>query len=455
MKAKKNRTAGRKDRETWLRLLMILLMLSPLFILFLLPSGSLLAGGLWFWLFLLFSLWLIWAMLGTPTTKSEQVMPEGPRDLPAEQQPESIKEVMNVRVAQEESGVRLFRGGLKESTEAVFEKLKRSFGRETVPLVQEDKQLGAAIYLLPRPVEQKTLEKPVRPWVHWLLFALTVLTTTWAGAAHQGVNLLREPARFTVGLPYALALMTILGIHELGHYFMARRHGIRVTPPYFIPIPFALGTFGAFIQMRSPTENRRALFDVAVAGPLAGLVIAIPALLIGLQTSAVIGGGAEPARQMGGMMHGTSVGSSLLLAFLAKLSLGPELLQGHILQLSPLAFAGWLGLFITALNLIPVGQLDGGHIAHAMFGRRIGDFIGTIAMWSLLLLGFFVWPGLLTWAIIIFFIAGRSTPPLNDLTPLTPARLALGYVALLILALIIVPLPHAFWPAARIHCPYL
>jgi hypothetical protein len=120
------------------------------------------------------------------------------------------------------------------------------------------------------------------PALHLGLVALTLVTTTWAGALHQGINLLQEPARFTAGLPYALALMTILGAHEMGHYVMARRHGMRVTLPYFIPVPFALGTFGAFIQLRSPSPSRRALFDVGVAGPLAGLVFAIPALLVGL-----------------------------------------------------------------------------------------------------------------------------------------------------------------------------
>jgi len=319
--------------------------------------------------------------------------------------------------------------------------------------VQPDEQFGAAIMLVPESAEQAVAEEPARPWVNGLLFALTVGTTTWAGAAHQGVNLLSEPGRFTVGLPYALGLLLILGVHESGHYFMARHHRIRVTLPYFIPVPLALGTFGAFIKMRSRAENRRALFDVAVAGPLAGLAIAIPALVIGLRSSVIVAPAAEP---VAGMMHGgTSVASSMLLAFLAKLSLGPALHEGHVLQLSPLAFAGWLGLMVTALNLLPIGQLDGGHIAHAMFGRRAGDTIGSVAMWTLLLLGLFVWPGLLMWAIIVFFIAGRGAPPLDDLTPLTPSRHCLGCAAFAILVLILTPLPHALWRAAGIHCPYM
>jgi Zn-dependent protease len=318
-------------------------------------------------------------------------------------------------------------------------------------MVQEDEELGASILLVPLPTVA-VAERDARRWVPWLLFALTIVTTTWAGAAHQGINVLRDPGRFTVGLPYSLGLLAILGLHELGHYFTARHYQIRVTPPYFIPVPFALGTFGAFIQMRSPTENRRALFDVAVAGPLAGLVVAIPALLVGLRSSTVLVGGAGPET---GIMGGTSVGSSVLFALLAKLSLGHALEYGHILRLSPLAFAGWLGLFITALNLLPIGQLDGGHIAHAVFGRRLGDKIGSVALWTLLLLAIFVWPGLMMWAIIVFFIAGTSVQPLNDLTPLPPSRRWLGYAVFVILGLILSPLPHSLWPAAGIHCPYL
>ena len=126
-----------------------------------------------------------------------------------------------------------------------------------------------------------------------------------------------------------------------------------------------------------------------------------------------------------------------------------------MLQFSPLAFAGWLGLFITALNLMPVGQLDGGHTVRALFGHRVGRVISSVALWSLLLLGLFVWRGLLMWAILAFFIAANPTPPLDDLTPLTPGRRWLGYVTLGLLLLILVPLPPELWPAAGLHCPYV
>src|SRR5262249_17528266 len=189
--------------------------------------------------------------------------------------------------------------------------------------------------------------------------------------------------KFMAGLPYSVTLLLILGAHELGHYFAARAHHMRVTLPYFIPVPFGLGTFGAFIQLKSPAENRRALFDVGVAGPLAGLVFAIPALGIGLQHSRVLAPGELADHLHGGM----GVGSSLLMALTAKLALGDALAEGHRLLLHPLAFAGWLGLLVTALNLLPIGQLDGGHMADAMFGRVRSAAIGTAAMLALLLLG--------------------------------------------------------------------
>ena len=128
---------------------------------------------------------------------------------------------------------------------------------------------------------------------------------------------------------------------------------------------------------------------------------------------------------------------------------------GFVLRLSPLAFAGWLGLLVTALNLLPIGQLDGGHMARAMFGRRIGETISSVAMWSLFLLAIFVWPGLLFWALLVFFMAGRGTPPLNDLTPISSSRRWIGYATFLSLALILIPLPHAFWDTAGVYCPYL
>lgn len=446
-----NEPPNERPSPWWMQVILVLLLVAPLILLLLLPGGSWLTGGMWLWIILLLCLWIIW-MVAAPMPMAEEAEEVGPRMLSEAEQPEVVRELMNVRMALEEGGTRIFRGRLRQPAESAFQRLQQELSPQTVPLLQQDEQFGSAIVLMPKPVEQATLERPTRPWLHWTLFGLTVLTTTWAGALHQGINLLEEPQRFAVGLPYSIGLLLILGIHELGHYFTARRHGMRVTPPYFIPVPFALGTFGAFIQMKSPSENRRALFDVAVAGPLAGLVVAIPALLIGLQYSEVLTVETAPSHQA---MRGTSVGSSLLFALLSKLMLGNELEYGHVLRLSPLAFAGWLGLLVTGLNLLPIGQLDGGHMARAMFGSRAGGIISSVALWSLFLLAIFVWPALLFWALLVFFVAGRGTPPLNDLTPITAGRQWLGYATFLILALILIPLPHAFWDTAGIYCPYL
>ena len=418
------------------KLIVALVILTLLFTFFLLPAGAAGIVGPWLWFEAVFILLLLWSLFAR-SPAGEQNAVEGPHMLSIEEQPNIVREVMDVRLAEEDHGVRLFRGRLRASADAAYAKLRTAFGDDTVPLVQPDDRCGAAILLMPHPVERARLERRPHRWVNWLLFVLTLATTTWAGAMHQGVNLLRDPAQFTMGLPYAVALLVILGVHELGHYWAARRHGMNVTPPYFIPAPFALGTFGAFIRMRSPSETRRMLFDVAVAGPLAGLVVAIPALLIGLRSSAIL-----PASSVSKELAGALPHTSILFTLLAKWSLG-AVPANAVVQLSPIAFAGWLGLFITGLNLLPIGQLDGGHIARAMFGSRVGSVISNLAMWSLLLLGLFVWPGLLTWALIVFFIAGRGTPPLNDITPVTTWRLWLGWFAFVVLVVVLVPMPAA------------
>jgi membrane-associated protease RseP (regulator of RpoE activity) len=427
-----------RPRNPLLSFLFILALLLPWLIFLFLPGGTTIGHAL-FWLAILFCVLLLWLMSAAQRRLAAAIGHDlGPRMLSEDEQPEVVRQVMDVRIAIKENGVQLFRGPLRDSASASFEKLSRALPRGFLPLVQEDEQLGARI---------------VRPWLHWLLFGLTVITTTWAGAAHQGIDLVQEPARFTAGLPFSIGLLLILGVHELGHFFMARLHAMDVTPPYFIPVPFGLGTFGAFIQMRSAAADRKALFDVAVAGPLAGFVIAVPALLLGLRFSSVASGSDEMLSH--GLLHGATVGSSILFTLLAKISLGDAARYGALVQLSPLAFAGWLGLFITALNLLPVGQLDGGHITRAMFGSRVGQTISSIAMWSLFLLALFVWPGLMMWALIVFLIAGRGAPPLNDVTPLGAGRMVVGYIAMLILILILAPMPHSLWDAANDVCPYV
>ena len=368
-----------------------------------------------------------------------------------------VMPVLAVAGHQRRDGGVLFDGKLRTDPQSALSQLTHAFAPDKLtPILQEGERAGQVKVALLRGIGElaqpaSAVERP--KWaLHWLLFVLTLITTTWAGALHAGVDLVKEPARLSIGLPYSLGLMLVLGAHELGHYFAAKRHGIRVTPPYFIPVPFALGTFGAFIKLKSLAPDRRATFDVAVAGPLAGLIFAIPALFIGLQHSHIVVG-----NQSADMLHtGVQVGSSFLLAILAKVALGVDAIEGHQLMLHPLAFAGWLGLFVTALNLLPIGQLDGGHMAHALFGAKRGHAISVGALITLFALALFVWPGLMMWAWIVWFIAGtRDVPPLNDVTPLNPARRALGWFAFLLLAAIMIPVPHALYPSFGIHCPYL
>jgi membrane-associated protease RseP (regulator of RpoE activity) len=273
------------------------------------------------------------------------------------------------------------------------------------------------------------------------LLLLTLVTTTLRGSQIAGVEPTKLTNDFSLifhGLPYALGLITILGIHELGHYFTARFHKIRSTLPYFIPVPFFLGTFGAFIQMRSPIPNRKALFDVSIAGPIAGFIATLPLLLWGLANSEVV-----PISEKTGLLNPNALNPkySILLALLSKLALGSELTTKSALDLHPVAIAGFLGLIVTALNLMPVGQLDGGHIVHAMFGQRTAVVIGQISRLFLLILSF-IRQEFLLWAILLLFIPLVDEPALNDVTELDNKRDVLGLLAIALLLLIVLPLPE-------------
>ncbi|MBI5588116.1 MAG: site-2 protease family protein [Deltaproteobacteria bacterium] len=345
----------------------------------------------------------------------------------------------------------IFEGNLRARPESALDVLKgrfrEKFGKKYRVLLQQDAEERPVIVVVPNEETESREAAPSSPLINILLLLATVVTTTIAGASHHGVNLFLEPLKFTVGLPYALGIMAILGIHELGHYIVARRHGIDTTLPYFIPIPFGLGTFGAVMQMRSQVKNRKALFDTGIAGPMAGLIIAIPLLFIGLQYSTVIKDG-SPA--------GVSLSSSVLLAFISRLSLGDAVSVSHTVVLHPLAFAGWLGLMITALNLLPIGQLDGGHVSYALFGRSRAEIIAHVAFFAIIVLGIFVWSGWLMWALIVFFLSGvKSRPPENDVTGLDRKRVFLGAIAFVLLFLIMSPLPHVFYKTLGLHCPYI
>ena len=286
--------------------------------------------------------------------------------------------------------------------------------------------------------QQQTVTRPL--FALGLFFA-TLLTTTLVGMKVaedlQPDVLLQDPTLLRLGLPYAISLLVILGTHEFGHYLTARRYQIKATLPYFIPIPLALGTFGALIQMKSPFPNRKALFDVGIAGPIAGFVVTLPLIIWGLMHSEVV-----PLPDQPNWLHALNPSFSILFALLSRISLGANLTLDQGIDLHPVAFAGCLGLIITALNLMPVGQLDGGHIVHAMFGQRTGAIIGQIARILIFLLAWRMQPLLMFWAIILWFIPAVDEPALNDVSELNPVRDSLGLMALGLLLMIILPLPH-------------
>lgn len=299
-------------------------------------------------------------------------------------------------------------------------------------------------------------------WINLVLFLLTLLSTLWIGSLFSTAPL---PALDSIpdvliaivvnGWPFAVTLLAILTAHEFGHYFAARYHKLAVTLPYFIPFPLPpIGTLGAFIRLKEPVPDRRKLFDIGVAGPLAGFVLALPLLFYGLSNSPLI----IPEPTPGGWVEGNSIlyYSAKFVTFGKTL---PNALTGEDVLMNQITTAAWIGLLVTALNLLPVGQLDGGHTVFALFGEkaRYANMvtIGAMALFAVAGLeqvqrflpflsavgftGWFVWLGM------IFFLIGPYHPPaLDDVTRLDTGRRLLGYVMILIFILTFVPVPLRF-----------
>jgi membrane-associated protease RseP (regulator of RpoE activity) len=273
-----------------------------------------------------------------------------------------------------------------------------------------------------------------KPRIIWnvLLFFLTLLTTLLAGALQEGVNPLKNPEQIPRGFPFALALMGILLAHELGHYLVARGHGMDVTLPYFSPAPSFIGTFGAFIKMRSPARDRRMLLDIGAAGPLVGVAVSIPLLILGLSLSEV--------KPIEGQM-GTNLGDSLLLWVISKLVVG-NLPPGHDVVIHPVGFAGWIGLLVTSLNLLPVGQLDGGHVLYALLGEKQIK-ISKFGFAGLLALGILGWEGWLFWGLLLWIMGFRHPPPLEWWVPLDRRRKIIGWATIAVFILTFIPVPFS------------
>jgi len=275
---------------------------------------------------------------------------------------------------------------------------------------------------------------PGKPRIFWnlVLFFLTLITTVLAGALQEGVNPLTHPAQIIRGIPFALALMGILLAHELGHYLVARKNGVNVTLPYFIPAPSFIGTFGAFIKMRSPARDRRMLMDIGAAGPLVGVLVSIPILILGLSLSEV--------KKVEGQM-GTQLGDSILLWLISRWVVGP-VPPGYDVFIHPVGFAGWIGLLVTSLNLLPIGQLDGGHVVYALVGEKQKK-ISKIVFAGLLALGIFGWEGWLFWAVLLWIMGFRHPMPLEWWVPLDRKRKILGWVTLAVFFLTFIPVPFS------------
>ena len=296
-----------------------------------------------------------------------------------------------------------------------------------------------------------------KAWVNAVLFILTVLSVLFLGAVRENVDVVANPLEIWRGWPFAITIMGILTAHELSHYFVGRRYGSPTSLPYFVPLPLSiLGTMGAVIVQRGPMRSRKALFDIGIAGPLGGLAVAVPLLFLGLAFS-VTGTphefmGLQPGEPVAVMQEGNS-----LLYLAAKFAIFgrilPDQQTGEDVWLSPpsaggsIAFAAWAGLLVTALNLFPIGQFDGGHVAYALWGQKAWSlarvFVGLIFAWGLLLTftGNQAGTTWLVWGGLGMLMGARHPQPLNDVTPLDPRRKRLGWALVLIFILILAPVP--------------
>jgi membrane-associated protease RseP (regulator of RpoE activity) len=267
--------------------------------------------------------------------------------------------------------------------------------------------------------------------LHILLFILTFLTTLLAGALLNGVIPWEQPEMIYRGLPFSLTLIFILLSHELSHYFMSRRHHVSATLPYFIPAPTIVGTFGAVIKMRPPIPDRRSLIDIGASGPIGGFIISIITVVIGLHLSEV-----KLSEELQG---GLSLGNSILFSFLSKIILAVES-DTYSILLHPVAFAGWVGLLVTSLNLLPIGQLDGGHITYALFGEK-HERVSQLMIPVLVVLGVVLWSGWIIWAFLMVLLGYRHPPVVYPQIQLDKKRKLIGWVALVIFILTFTPVP--------------
>ena len=287
-----------------------------------------------------------------------------------------------------------------------------------------------------------------RVWLNILLFVVTVLTTFFVGFSWsagykyadtifgnpqlaQDPAILLDPEIITLSLVYAVVLIGILLGHELGHFLTCRYYNIDATLPYFIPAPTLIGTLGAFIKIRSPITKKQQLFDIGIAGPLTGFVLSVPAIIYGLSLSKVVP--SLPREEA--LIFGEPLLLKIVGSFIFK-----GIPEGFDVVPHPVAFAGWVGVLVTALNLFPVGQLDGGHVAYALWGQKSRK-IAPIFLGIFVLMGVFFWIGWFVWALLIYFLGLKHPRITDEDKPLSPRRRSIGYLMLVIFILSFIPDP--------------
>ena len=286
------------------------------------------------------------------------------------------------------------------------------------------------------------------PWLNLALFALTCLSTLLVGAALMAMytnsvndlgaffeQIVRSPSVLLSGLPFSVAIMSILLGHEMGHYLTCRYYRIDATLPYFIPGLPPFGTMGALIKIKSPIQHRAALLEVGIAGPIVGFVLAVPTLIIALAKSSYVA--LDPS-------GGLELGEPLIFKIM-ELIMGKMPPPGMAINLHPIGLAAWFGFFATALNLLPVGQLDGGHVSYALF-RGIHKRISQVLLITLIPLGLFYWQGWLMWTTILLIIGFRHPMTLDDSLPLSRRHSWLGWIGLTMFVLCFTPMPFSISP---------
>jgi hypothetical protein len=337
------------------------------------------------------------------------------------------------------------RGRLQVSSDQAYPQIAaRLRAIELTAVLRHDPEQGLdELQVIPGVLPQ--VEHP-RLWVHALLFGATILTTLYVGA---GMAQARPPDdlwwplfHFWEGWPFSLSLLSILLAHEFGHYFTGRYYRVPVSLPYFIPVPLpeflgnVLGTMGAWIRMKAPVTNRRVMLDIGAAGPIAGFVVAIPVLILGLSLSQIEPLPLDKAYSM--------EGNSLIYLLVKYAIFGRWLPSGGVdVFIHPVAFAGWVGLLVTSLNLLPVGQLDGGHVLYSLLGDRAQRFTWPIIL-VLVLLGLVAWPGWFVWAFLVFLFGQGHPGPLDGITRLDMRRKVVAVAVLLVFVLTFTPVPLIF-----------